>query len=117
MRRKEVEEKKQEHNTARKPVNERIEKNVHNVVEQAKEEVDRSRVPWYRASKRAYILIGIYIVQLTLFALLAWWVHIHPVLAIDVSIIREFQENQAPWLKYTMIAVSYIGNVWFLSAG
>ena len=117
MRPKEVDEKKQEHNIPHKPINEHIEKNVHNVVEKAEEEVDRSRVPWYRASKRAYILIGIYIVQLTLFALLAWWVHIHPVLAIDVSITHEFQENQAPWLKYTMIAVSYIGNVWFLSVG
>ena len=117
MRQKEVDEKKQEHTTPQKPVNEKVEENVHNVVGKAEEEVSRSRVPWYRASKRAYLLLGIYTVQLTLFALLAWWVHIHPVLAIDVSITREFQENQAPWLKYTMIAVSYIGNVWFLSTG
>src|ERR1700676_197847 len=92
-----------------KPVNEKIEANVQNVVGKAEQEVTRSSVPWYRASKRAYILIGIYAVQLALFALLAWFVHVHPVIAIDVTITREFQENQAPWLSATMYAVSWLG--------
>ena len=59
----------------------------------------------------------LYALQVALFAVLAWWVHYHPVLPIDVAITREFQENQAPWLKFTMIAVSYIGSVLLLSVG
>src|ERR1700681_3129716 len=92
---------------SQKPVNEKIEENVQDVVGKAEQEVTRSSVPWYRASKRAYLLIGIYAVQLALFALLAWFVHVHPVIAIDVAITREFQENQAPWLSDTMFAVSW----------
>lgn len=92
-----------------KPVNEKIEDNVQNVVSKAEQEVTRSSVPWYRASRRAYLLLGIYAVQLALFALLAWFVHVHPVIAIDVAITREFQENQAPWLSATMFAVSWLG--------
>ncbi len=92
-----------------KPVNEKIEENVQDVVGKAEQEVTRSSVPWYRASRRAYLLLGIYAVQLALFALLAWFVHVHPVIAIDVTITREFQENQAPWLSITMFAVSWLG--------
>ncbi|MEO8955565.1 MAG: phosphatase PAP2 family protein [Ktedonobacteraceae bacterium] len=94
---------------AQKPVNEKIEKDVQDVVGKAEQEVTRSSVPWYRASKRAYVLLGIYAVQLALFALLAWFVHVHPVIAVDVTITREFQENQAPWLSITMYAVSWLG--------
>jgi membrane-associated phospholipid phosphatase len=104
---------KQDYNDAsslqQKPVNEKIEENVQNVVGRAEQEVTRSSVPWYRASRRAYLLLGIYAVQLALFALLAWFVHVHPVIAIDVTITREFQENQAPWLSFTMFAVSWLG--------
>jgi undecaprenyl-diphosphatase len=49
--------------------------------------------------------------------LLAVWVAYNPVLAIDVTITRAFQENQSPWLRYTMIAASFIGNVSALSLG
>lgn len=94
--------------TQQKPV-EQIEENVQQVVEKAGQVVTRSSVPWYRASKRAYVLIGIYAVQLALFALLAWFVHVHPVLSIDVTITREFQENQTPWLRDIMFAVSWLG--------
>ncbi len=104
---------KQDHNDdsslQQKPINEKIEENVQDVVGKAEQEVTRSSVPWYRASKRAYLLIGIYAVQLALFALLAWFVRVHPVIAIDVAITREFQENQAPWLSITMLAVSWLG--------
>src|ERR1700676_1852929 len=89
-----------------KPVNEKIEENVQEVVGKAEQEVTRSSVPWYRAPKRAYLLIGIYAVQLALFALLVWFVHVHPIIAIDVTITHEFQENRAPWLSATMFAVS-----------
>ena len=93
----------------RNRVNEKIEENVQDVVGKAEQEVTRSSVPWYRASKRAYVLIGIYAVQLALFALLAWFVHVHPVIAIDVTITREFQENQAPWLSYHYVCSELAG--------
>jgi undecaprenyl-diphosphatase len=54
---------------------------------------------------------------LVLFGLLAWWVASHPILAIDVMITHDFQESQAPWLRITMIAASYIGNMPLLSIG
>ena len=93
-----------------KPVNEKIQENVQNVVTEAKQEVAAARRPWYHAIRWGFILLGVYAVQLTLFGLLAFWVHIHPVLPIDIAITREFQENQAPWLRYTMIVVSYLGS-------
>jgi membrane-associated phospholipid phosphatase len=95
---------------SQKPVNEKIQENVQNVVTEAKQEVAAARRPWYHAIRWGLILLGVYAVQLTLFGLLAFWVHIHPVLPIDIAITREFQENQAPWLRYTMIVVSYLGS-------
>jgi membrane-associated phospholipid phosphatase len=100
-----------------RPVTQKIQQNTQAVVEEAQKEVADARVPWYRTIKRGQLLLGLYAVQLALFALLAFWVHFHPVLAIDVAITREFQENNAPWLKFTMIVVSYIGNVFWLSTG
>lgn len=82
---------------------------VGETVGKAEQEVQRTRLPWYRSAKRITILMIIYIVQLALFGLLAWWVHIHPVLGIDVVITQEFQENQSAWLRDTMYAVSWIG--------
>lgn len=48
--------------------------------------------------------------QLTLFGLLAWFVHVHPILPLDIAITRSFQQNQAPWLRITMLAISYAGS-------
>jgi len=101
----------------KKPANQKIQENTQAVVEGAQKEVAAARVPWYRTIKRGQVLLGLYTVQLALFALLAWWVHFHPVLAIDVAITREFQENNALWLQFTMIAVSYIGATPILSVG
>jgi membrane-associated phospholipid phosphatase len=92
-----------------KPGTEKVQENVQNVVEDAKQELAAARRPWYRAIRWGFILLGVYAIQLTLFALLAFWVHFHPVLPVDVAITREFQENQSPWLRFTMIAVSYLG--------
>lgn len=92
-----------------KPVSEQISENVGQAVDKAEQEVTRSSVPWYRSSKRAYALIGFYAIVTALFAALAWFVHVHPVIAIDVTITREFQENQTPWLRDTMFAVSWLG--------
>ena len=91
------------------PLNEKVEENVQEVVGKAQQEVARTRIPWYRASKRAYLLILIDVIVLALFAVLAWFVHVHPVIAVDVTITREFQENQNPWLKALMFAVSWLG--------
>jgi undecaprenyl-diphosphatase len=102
--------------TRQKPVKQ-IEGNAQTVVKEAQKEVAEAHVPWYRAVKRGYILLGVYAIQLALFGLLAWWVHFHSVLAIDVHITHEFQENKEPWLLYSMEAVSFIGNVALLSTG
>ena len=61
-------------------------------------------------------LLQIYTLQLTLFGLLALFVHVHPILPLDVAITRYFQQNQTPWLRITMLAISYPGNSLLLPA-
>jgi membrane-associated phospholipid phosphatase len=100
-----------------KPAPEQIGENVEHVVNQVEQEVTRTRNPWYVVSKRGRIFVFIYIIEFVLFTLLAWFVHVHPILPVDVAITQEFQENQAPWLKTSMIAVSYLGNAQFVFAG
>ncbi len=99
-----------EQKTNKEPMKEKVQENVQNVVEQAQKEVAGSREPWYRSSRRAQILAIIYVVEFVFFTLLAWYVHFNPVLSVDVAITREFQESQTPFIKWTMIAVSYLGN-------
>lgn len=101
----------------KKPVNEQVQQNTQAAVAGAQQEVVAARVPWYRSVKRGRLLLILYAIQLLIFGVLAWFVHYHPVLSIDVAITREFQENQAPWLRFTMSAVSFIGNVPLLSIG
>ena len=115
MQQKHVDERRQE--DEQKPNTEQLREHTQAVVEGAQREVAAAHIPWYRTLKRGQILLVLYALQVALFAALAWWVHYHPVLPIDVAITREFQENQSPWLKFTMIAVSYIGSVLLLSAG
>lgn len=98
------------------PLNKEVEEHIQSAVEEAKQEVTASRRSWYHRRRIALILLGVYALQLTLFAVLAWWVHYHPILAIDVAITREFQENPAPWLKIIMIVVSYPGSTFILLA-
>ena len=102
---------------AKEPLHERIEEDVEHIVEEAQEEVAAARKPWYQTRKWGIILLAIDIILLALFAFMAIWIAYHPVIAIDVAITRDFQANQSPWLRYTMLAVSYIGNVMALSAG
>lgn len=91
-----------------------VEEAAQELVSDVRREVEIARVPWYRVVRGGRILLAVDIVLLLLFGLLTWWVHIHPVLSIDVAITREFQENQAAWLKYSMIAISFQGNTfWF----
>ncbi|HEX6478183.1 MAG TPA: phosphatase PAP2 family protein [Ktedonobacteraceae bacterium] len=61
-------------------------------------------------------LLQVYAVQLFLFGLLAWFVHVNPILPLDVAITRSFQHNQAPWLRITMLAISYPGSSLLLPA-
>jgi membrane-associated phospholipid phosphatase len=102
--------------TENKPV-EHIEEEAKEAVQEARREVAAARLPWYRRLKRGYILLSVYGVLLVLFALLATFVHFHPVLGVDVTITKEFQENQNPWLSSIMAAVSYIGYQIWLSVG
>jgi membrane-associated phospholipid phosphatase len=69
-----------------------------------------------RRRKAVGCLLQVYALQLTLFGLLAWFVHIHPILPLDVAITRSFQQNQAPWLRITMLAISYPGSSLLLPA-
>ncbi len=62
-----------------------------------------------RRRKVVGCLLQVYTLQLILFGLLAWFVHIHPILPLDVAITRSFQQNQASWLRITMLAISYPG--------
>src|SRR5216684_1859509 len=84
----------------RESIGEKIEEETEEVVEEARQGVAEARRPWYQVVKWGRILIVVYAVLFVLFGLLAWWVFYHPVLAIDVTITREFQENQSPWLQY-----------------
>lgn len=94
--------------TENEPV-EQIQEGAKEAVQEAKQDVAAARLPWYRRLKRGYIFLAIYGAMVVLFGLLATFVHFHPVLGIDVTITKEFQENQTPWLSALMTAVSYIG--------
>jgi membrane-associated phospholipid phosphatase len=102
--------------TGNEPV-EHIEEEAKEVVQEAKQDVAAARAPWYQRLKRGYIFLGIYGVLIILFALLATFVHFHPVLGIDVTITKDFQQDQTPWLSGLMTAVSYIGYQDWLSIG
>ena len=122
MQQKHPDQSQKQQNTAKGPPNqhsigEQIKAGTEANVKEARQEVAAARRPWYQSVRWGYILLTGYTILLALFALLAWWVSIHPVLAIDVAITREFQENQSPWLRNIMVAVSYIGNVLPLSIG
>jgi membrane-associated phospholipid phosphatase len=80
------------------------------MAEQVRTEVAQSIVPQSRASKYEQILIITCLVVFVLFLALAWFVHVHPVLPVDIAITEEFQEHQLPWLKWFMVAVSFLGN-------
>jgi membrane-associated phospholipid phosphatase len=101
----------------RASIKEKIEEETEGVVEEARQEVVEAHKPWYQVARWGRILIVVYATQFVLFGLLAWWVFYHPVIAIDVTITREFQENHSPWLLDTMVAISYIGNTSLLSLG
>ncbi|GCE26961.1 hypothetical protein KDA_24450 [Dictyobacter alpinus] len=94
-----------------------MQENMQETVEKAQEEVASGREPWYRVSRRVRFLIITYLVLFVAFAGLAWFVHVNPILPVDVFITQEFQENQNPFLHNLMAAVSYPGNQPILSIG
>ncbi len=101
--------------TEQKPINEQVKKGAESIAQEVQEEVTGARRSWYQTVHWGQVLLTIDAILLALFALLAWWVSLHPVLSIDVTITREFQENQTPWLRTTMYAASYIGSTPLLS--
>jgi undecaprenyl-diphosphatase len=103
-------------NGAQDTGNEPVER-IQEEAKEAKQDVAAARLPWYRRLKRGYIFLGVYGVLVILFGLLATFVHFHSVLGVDVTITKEFQENQNPWLSGLMTAVSYIGYQNWLSIG
>ena len=66
-----------------------------------------------RRKAAAFLLLGD-AVQLLLFGALAVSIHIQPLLPIDVAITREFQENHTPWLRISMLVISYPGSSFLL---
>ena len=68
-----------------------------------------------RRKAAAFLLLGD-AVQFLLFGTLAVFVHIHPLLPLDVAITHSFQQNQAPWLRITMLVISFPGSSFLLPA-
>jgi len=93
-----------------KPPQEELHEHVASIAEGAKHELTTSRRPWYHLSHVGGVLLIIYSIQLSLFGVLTWLVHIYPVNPIDITITREFQEHPTAWLKISMEAVSYVGS-------
>jgi membrane-associated phospholipid phosphatase len=68
-----------------------------------------------RSLKQEQLRLTTPILQLAFFATLAWWVHRHPVLSIDVAITHALQRNQSPYLRQAMVALSYVKDHTFLN--
>ena len=68
-----------------------------------------------RRKAAAFLLLGDAL-QLLLLGLLAVFVHVYPLLPLDIAITRSLQENQAPWLRTTMLVISYPGSSFLLPA-
>ena len=90
-----------------------MQENVQAMTEGVKHEITVSRQPWYVISKVARLLLIVYAIQLSFFAVLAWWVHMNPTNSIDITITREFQEYPASWLRISMTIVSDLGT-WYI---
>jgi membrane-associated phospholipid phosphatase len=81
-----------------------------NRAEQMPSRVEGSEQTQQRRRRAVGCFLGVLALQLLLFGLLAWFVHVYPILPLDVAITRSFQQNQAPWLRIAMLAISYPGN-------
>lgn len=90
---------------------------INAAVQGIQQEVQAARRPWYHILRQARFLLSVYLIALALCGVLAFWVHVHPVLQVDVAISQEFQENRSPWLYTFMVAVSYLGNARWVFSG
>jgi membrane-associated phospholipid phosphatase len=99
---------------SQKPAQEKLHDHVESIAEDTKHEVTASRRPRIHTRHVGRILLIIYAIQLSLFGVLAWLVHLNPVNPIDITITREFQENSASWLKISMEVISLGGNAFVL---
>jgi undecaprenyl-diphosphatase len=106
---------KVDNDTEQEPINKQIEEDIESVVKEVEKEVSSARRSWYQTVRWGRVLLTVDAILLAFFALLAWWVSLHPILSIDVAITREFQENQSPWLRTLMYTISYIGSTPWLS--
>lgn len=84
---------------------------------QLQQDVQRSQHPWYQISRHTQILTIIYLALFAVFAALSLLVFLYPVLGVDITISRELQEEQAPWLNALMVAISWPGYQTGLFAG
>ena len=66
-----------------------------------------------RRKAAVFLLLGDGL-QLLLFGLLAVSIHMYSLLPIDVVITHSFQQNQASWLRITMLVISYPGSSFLL---
>jgi membrane-associated phospholipid phosphatase len=82
----------------------------HTLIEGSEHVTVRNLETQKRRRKVVGCLLQVLALQLTLFGLLAWYVHFHPILPLDVAITHSFQQNQAPWLRIAMLAISYPGS-------
>ena len=83
---------------------------VRSIVEGGKQAAVRTPETRKRHRKVVGYLLQVLTLQLTLFGLLAWFVHVHPILPLDVAITRSQPQDQAPGLRITVLAISYPGS-------
>ena len=96
------------------PPQEGLHEHIESIAENAERDITASRRTQEHMRHVGGMLLIIYAIQLSLFAILAWLVHVYPVNPIDTTITHEFQENPATWLKLSMDAVSFGGYIFVI---
>ena len=86
------------------------ERGMHPEEEGSKQTAGSAPQPQGRLRRAAGCFLQGLFLHLTLFGVLAWFVHVHPLLPVDIAITRWFQADQAPWLRIAMLAISYPGS-------
>ncbi len=72
-------------------------------------------LPWYRSGKSKQFLLVLSVVQLALFAPLAWLVRKHAALPIDILLSRAMQKRTSGLLRTTSVTISYTGEATLLN--
>ena len=75
--------------------------------------IKASKTDRRRRKATLFLLLGDAL-QLLLFGLLVLSIHLRPLLPIDVAITHSFQQNQALWLRISMLVISYPGSSFLL---